>query len=82
MAQTPYGPLKFNQDSSNSSQKKEQCSALIFQVLIQTDVSCKLCTVLSESFLSCSKQPSCISPQKGFRQTNTRFAARISLDKK
>ena len=43
-----------------------QCSTLVFQLLIQADVSCKLGTVLSESFLSGGKQ----------------FAARISLNKK
>ena len=31
------------------------------QLLIQADVSCKLCTALSESLLSCGYQCSCIS---------------------
>ena len=46
------------------------------------DVSCKLCMVLSELFLSFGKQTSFTSRQKGFRQNCTQFTARISLDKK
>ena len=36
----------------NSEKRRIVCSALVFQLLIQANVSCKLSTVLSESFLS------------------------------
>ena len=50
---------------------------VVFHLLIQYDVSCKLCIVLSWG-----KQPSCTLRQKRFRQNRTQFAARNSLDKK
>ena len=54
--------------------------ALDLQLLIQAGASCKLCTVLPESFLSRGKQPSFTSLQKEFRQNRTQFTSRIVKD--
>ena len=62
--------------------KKGECKALVFQLKIRADVNCKLCTALSELFMSRGKQPSCTSRQTGFCQNCTQFAVSISIDKK
>ena len=49
---------------------------VVFQLLIQSDVSWKLCTVLYQLFLSCS----CTSRQKGFRFNCSQFAAHMILE--